>query len=99
MLINVSSSGDPGPAAMSTLYNASPIAHVSTIEAPIYLMIGAKDKRVPPSQGQSLYNELNCMGNKNVRMNVYDDCHPLSKVAVHSNVMLNAVVFYNEFNE
>jgi hypothetical protein len=27
-------------------------------------------------------------------MNVYDDCHPLSKPAVHSDVFINAALFF-----
>ena len=96
MLINITTSGHPGPTAMPILYNASPIAYASNIEVPVYLMIGIKDLRVPPSQGYSLYNELKGLGRTNVRMNVYDDCHPLFKVLVHSNVMVNAALFYDK---
>jgi acylaminoacyl-peptidase len=62
------------------MYEMSPIAHVHKVKAPIYLMIGTKDLRVPPSQGYEYYHNLKALG-KEVEMNVYDDCHPLSKVA------------------
>jgi acylaminoacyl-peptidase len=99
MLISVNSSGDPGPVAMPLLYNASPISHVSRIQIPIYLMIGSNDRRVPPSQGYLLYHELRALRRENVKLNVYDDCHPLSKVVTHSNVMINAALFYEEYRE
>ena len=70
MFINVNSSGNPGPANMPLLYNASPISHVSKIQTPIYLMIGANDRRVPPSQGYFLYHELIALGKENIRMNM-----------------------------
>ena len=99
MLISVNSSGDAGAAAMPLLYNASPIYHVSRIQTPVYLMIGANDRRVPPSQGYLLYHELMALGKENVKLNVYDDCHPLSKVVTHTNVMINTALFYDEYRE
>lgn len=33
------------------MYDASPISHVQDRFAPALLMLGAKDRRVPPSQG------------------------------------------------
>ena len=97
MLININSSGNPGPSAMSLLYNASPLSIASFLKIPIFLMIGASDRRVPPNQGFLLYHELKGMGEKHVKMNVYDDCLPLSKVSVHANVMINTALFFTEF--
>ena len=94
MLINIDSSGNPGPNNMQVLYNASPISIAASIEIPLFLMIGKNDKRVPPSQGYLMYHEMKSLGRKNVKMNVYDDCHPLSKVSTHSNVMINAALFF-----
>ena len=67
------------------------------MKAAIYLMIGKNDLRVPPSQGYEYYHALKAINtNADVRMNIYDDCHPLSKEAVHSNVMINTALFYDE---
>lgn len=41
---------------------SSPIEHAHKIIAPTYLMIGAKDLRVPPSQGIELYHRLKANG-------------------------------------
>ena len=81
---------------MSKMYASSPVAHAAKVKAHIYLMIGKNDLRVPPSQGYEYYHTLKAINNADVRMNIYDDCHPLSKEAVHSNVMVNAALFYNE---
>ena len=97
MMIDIDSSGQPGPKAMVVLYNASPISIAPFLEIPVFLMIGKNDKRVPPNQGYLLYHELKKLGRKNVKMNVYDDCHPLSKVSTHANVMINAELFFAEF--
>ena len=83
------------PEIASKMYQSSPVAHAENVKAPIFLMIGKNDLRVPPSQGYEFYHMLKAM-DKDVRMNIYDDCHPLSKEPVHSNVMINAAMFYNE---
>ena len=79
----------------SKMYSSSPVAHAEHVKASIYLMIGKNDLRVPPSQGYEFYHMLKAM-KKDVRMNIYDDCHPLSKEPVHSNVMINTAMFYDE---
>ena len=84
-----------GPDALSKMYLASPVAHAANVKAPVYLMIGKKDLRVPPSQGYEYYQLLNGLG-KDVKVNVYEDCHPLSKEAIHSNLMINAAQFYEK---
>ena len=101
MLIDVNASGLPLPTSISTLCNASPIARVSEIKTPIYLMVGKQDKRVPPSQAISFYLEMKGLGKGDlIKMNVYDDCHPLPKPSVHMNVMINtALLFVNHLND
>ena len=94
MLTENTPSGNLDPNAMDILYQCSPIAYAANVKAPIYLMLGKQDLRVPPSQGYSYYHLLKQIGNTNVQMNVYDDCHPLSKVTVQSDIMVNAAVFF-----
>lgn len=84
----------PSPEIMKVMYEKSPIAHVGKVKAPVYLMVGKEDLRVPPSQGYEYYHNLKALG-KRVDMNVYEDCHPLSKVPIHSNVFINAALFYH----
>ena len=98
MLMDLSTSWNPDPIAMSILYSVSPVAYATGLKIPIYLMIGSKDLRVPPSQGYSYYNLMKCLGNTDVKMNVYNDCHPLGKVLVHCNVMINTAIFYDQFS-
>ena len=85
-----------GPSALSKMYLASPVAHAAKVKAAMFLMIGKNDLRVPPNQGHEYYHMLKGMNNADVRMNIYDDCHPLSKESVHSNVMVNAGLFYED---
>ena len=81
------------PEILKTMFEKSPIFHADKIVAPIFLMIGKNDLRVPPSQGRELYHHLKSQG-KEVYMNIYEDCHPLAKLPVHSDVLVNAALFF-----
>ena len=52
------------------MYENSPIFHAKNIEAPVYLMVGKVDLRVPPSQGHEFYHHLKALG-KEVSYSVY----------------------------
>jgi len=49
------------------LQNASPIAHVDAVKAPVLLLTGEIDQRVPPSQSKTYYHALKGRG-KEVEM-------------------------------
>merc|ERR1719474_496398 len=87
---------NPTSETLSTMFDMSPIKHIGNIKAPVYLMIGKNDLRVPPSQGYEFYHSLKARG-KTVEMNVYDDNHPLGKVENDVNVMINAALFYAKY--
>lgn len=80
---------------LGLMFKVSPMAHADKIKAPVFLMIGKVDLRVPPSQGYALYRKLKALGKK-VKMNVYDDDHSLSKIPVNSDVMVNTAIFFQE---
>jgi len=86
---------EPSSETYDVMYNMSPIKHIDHVKAPIYLMIGKNDLRVPPSQGIEYYHALKARG-KSVKMNMYDDNHPLGKVENDVNVMINAALFFKE---
>ena len=83
----------PEAEEMKDMFEKSPIYHVEKVKAPVFLMIGKDDLRVPPSQGVEYYHNLKALGKK-VDMNWYEDNHPLGKVNNHSNVFINSVLFY-----
>jgi len=85
----------PTPDSMTRMYNVSPIRHVKNVTAPVFLMIGKNDLRVPPSQGYELYHTMKALG-KEVMMNTYDDNHPLGKVENDVNMMISAGIFFNK---
>lgn len=51
------------PAAYTTLFAASPIAHVDKVKAKVMLHIGGVDLRVAPTQGVGYYHALKGRGN------------------------------------
>jgi len=83
------------PGAMATMWTCSPVSHVQHVTAPIFLMIGKNDLRVPPSQGYEFYHALKALG-KDVRMNLYEDNHPLARPENDANVMIQAAMFFQE---
>jgi len=80
---------------LTDMYKKSPISYVEKVTAPVFLMIGKNDLRVPPSQGYEYYHALKARG-KEVKMNTYDDNHPLGKIDNDVNVMINTAVFFKE---
>lgn len=41
----------PSAEQLALMQAASPVAHIDKVKAPVLLMLGAKDRRVPPSNG------------------------------------------------
>lgn len=73
----------------------SPITHAYKVKAPTLLQVGLKDLRVPPSQAKEFYYILKANG-VTVKMNVYDDCHPLSTVLVEMEDIVSTVLWLEE---
>merc|ERR1719309_964396 len=80
---------------LTKFWNCSPIAHINSIKTPVLLLVGDEDRRVPPSQSYSFSKELTARGVKNKLLH-YADCHPLSKVDVEADLLVNTLVWYME---
>jgi acylaminoacyl-peptidase len=61
----------PQPEQYAKAVSMSPMAHVSKITAPILLLVGGDDRRVPPFQSKEFYYALKERG-ANVEMLWYD---------------------------
>ena len=81
----------PNPDEMSTLFNNSPVKYVENVKIPVHLNLGTLDRRVLKTQGMEYYRNMKALG-KNISVNIYEDNHPLSKVATHANILINAVL-------
>ncbi len=87
-----------GSESLRSFYNRSPIAQASKLEAPVLLLVGSEDLRVPKFQSIEYFHHLKSLG-KDVRMNIYEDCHPLKELNVQANVMVNMALFFKEVEE
>ncbi|KAK9512175.1 hypothetical protein O3M35_000652 [Rhynocoris fuscipes] len=71
----------------------SPIAHVDKVTAPVLLLLGKKDLRVPMSQGLAFYHALKARDIK-TRAIVYEDNHGLVKVPHVIDFAVNTAVWF-----
>ena len=55
-------------AQVSAMFSMSPISKINSISCRVVLLIGAKDKRVPPSQGISFHACMRRLGEMNARV-------------------------------
>ena len=68
------------PDSFAALYAASPIAHVDRVKAPVLVLLGEDDLRVPPTQGRGYYHVLKGKG-RVVEMLVFPkETHPIDGV-------------------
>ncbi|RZC35335.1 acylamino-acid-releasing enzyme, partial [Asbolus verrucosus] len=74
---------------------ASPIELAHNVKAPTMLQIGSKDLRVPPHQGLEYYNRLKANGVK-VRLNLYEDNHPLANISTEIDNLINSLLWFQE---
>ena len=85
-------------AALAAMQAASPIAHVDAVTAPVLLMLGARDRRVPPSNGMQYYHALRARG-KPARLLVFpEDEHGLSKPRTELESYVTMLAFLREHN-
>ncbi|XP_028849403.1 acylamino-acid-releasing enzyme-like isoform X2 [Denticeps clupeoides] len=84
----------PTPEALTSMLQRSPITRVAQMQAPVLLMLGAKDRRVSPHQGLELYRALKSRGTT-VRLLWYaEDGHSLSRVDTQADCFLNMFMWF-----
>ena len=82
------------PATMERMWSMSPIRYVAHVKAPTLLLIGKTDLRVPTANGVEYYRALKVHDKAPVRMVLYDDNHPLSKVPVDVDALVNTALWF-----
>ena len=87
--------GKPSEEALLAMRRASPIETAHQVKAPTMLQIGSKDLRVPAHQGLEYYTRLKANGAK-VRLNLYDDNHPLSQIPNEMDNLINSALWFQE---
>jgi acylaminoacyl-peptidase len=58
VLYNFNSYESPNTSQLAMMYHCSPIRHVQNVSAPVLMLLGAKDRRVPVSQGLEFFHSL-----------------------------------------
>ena len=85
-----------GPEVLAKMFEASPVAHVSQVRAPTILALGAKDLRVPCSQGIEYYHALKSRGVP-ARLLLYpEDSHPIDRPSSEADHWVNVASWLNE---
>jgi acylaminoacyl-peptidase len=91
------SSYDESPSSekLARMRAVSPIAVVNNVRAPVLMLLGAKDRRVPASNGLAYARALKHRG-VTVRTILFpEDEHPLSKPRTEMESFLNALEWLN----
>ncbi|KAG1675395.1 hypothetical protein FOA52_012314 [Chlamydomonas sp. UWO 241] len=87
-------SGVPSPEVLTAMFAKSPIAHVHKVKAPMFFMLGAKDRRVPPPDGLQYLAALRGSGVVTAPPRVVtfpDDGHGLDKPQTEFEQWLSAL--------
>lgn len=83
----------PTTEALAAMLEKSPITHAAQIKAPVLLMLGGRDKRVPPHQGLELYKALKSRTSPVRVLWFPEDGHSLSRVDTQADCFLNTVLW------
>lgn len=73
------------------------MAHAHRIKAPMLLLVGLKDKRVPASQAVELYYQLQRRGATTQLLAFPDDGHPLDKPVTEAECWLHIVAWMDRW--
>jgi len=83
------------PAALAGMFDRSPIKHMEQVRAPTLLALGAKDRRVPCSQGVEFHHALKSQ-NVPTRLLMYpEDTHAIDRPASEADHWLNIAAWLN----
>ena len=78
------------------LHEASPLTHVGQLRAPLFIIHGANDPRVPLSEAEQLYATLKDKGIRSELLVYPDEGHGLQKLANRLDAYPKALDFLDE---
>ncbi|OQV21019.1 Acylamino-acid-releasing enzyme [Hypsibius exemplaris] len=79
------------------LLKHSPIAHAEKVTTPTLILLGEKDRRVPPGQGMEFYRALKLL-NVPTKVIRYPECdHPIAEVDAESDSFVHMVKWFQQF--
>ncbi|CAI9118324.1 OLC1v1019886C2 [Oldenlandia corymbosa var. corymbosa] len=85
------------PEHLTVFYDKSPISHISKVKTPVIFLLGAKDLRVPVSNGIQYVRALKEKGNV-VKLIVFpEDIHPIDRPQSDFESFLNIGVWFKKY--
>lgn len=81
----------PSAEELHEMWKASPVAHIGAVVAPTLVALGAKDRRVPQSQGLEWHHALRSKGVETKLVVYPEDVHAIDKPASEADQWLNIV--------
>ncbi|CDI81805.1 acylamino-acid-releasing enzyme, putative [Eimeria acervulina] len=84
----------PSETSLQQMQRLSPIQFVSAVQTPLLLALGAKDQRVPPSQGLLFWRLLNAHGKENKLLWYPEDNHSLDGPVTDADYWANTGVWF-----
>jgi len=86
----------PTPKHVTNLLQCSPIVHVAKVKAPLLIMIGLLDMRVPPSQSFEYIHALKGSGKKVKVLTYPNNNHSIGCVDAEADCFINIVKWFSE---
>lgn len=87
----------PSPEELIKMWKASPVAHIKDVVAPTLVALGAKDRRVPQSQGLEWYHSLKSKGVETKLLVYPEDVHAIDNPASEADQWLNIVGWLKKY--
>lgn len=75
---------------------SSPVFHVDSVVAPVLMALGAKDRRVPASQGTDYYHMLRARGVATKLLLFPEDSHAIDRPASEAEHFVAIAMWFNE---
>jgi len=69
------------------------------VKAPTLMMIGWKDLRVPPPQGEEWVRALNRNGIETLQLDYKEDCHPLGQTETSGDVFVHIHSWFSKHSK
>jgi acylaminoacyl-peptidase len=89
----------PSQESISIAYRKSPIFYIGRVKTPTLLCIGAKDRRVPCSQGIEYYHALQSRGVPSKMLYFPEDVHAIDKPASEAEQWVQVADFISKYTE
>ena len=87
----------PTPEILSEMVKKSPVSHLKNVKAPVLLLVGGKDMRVPPSQGKSFFRLLKANGKTTKLLYYPEDSHPLMNIETTGDYFVNVLKWFHTY--